>query len=414
LRLLVYEYVSGGGLAKKPIPPSILSEGFGMLRAMVSDFKAAGHSVTTVLDSRLYALNAPLEAERVVPVSSLDEADVAVRKVAAEQVDAVCVIAPESEGVLRSLIASVERTGTPLLNCSSVAVGKVADKFLFQEHVKRLGLSTPESLMVSVHEGVEVVSQSINEEVGFPAVTKPLDGVGCAGLSIVLGKNDVPGAIAKIRKESAGKFFMAQQFIKGDSVSVSVISNGEESLPISLNKQDVSLGTPDSASSYNGGIVPFDSSLKRKAFELAKRVVESLRGAKGYVGVDLILGEAEAFVVEVNPRLTTSYMGMRKIAQFDPAEAMLNSALEGKLPHNHGSVGYACFSKVKAPKPTIEAVKQTYDIEEIVSPPFPISTDDSAWALFCSHSNTLENAKRELDEASKKLLGKSIGGGQRW
>jgi len=413
LRLLVYEYVSGGGFAEKPVPPSILSDGFAMLRTIISDFKAAGHSVTTVLDSRLFALNAPLEAERVVPVSSLEEADAVVRKVA-EQVDAVCLIAPESEGVLQSLVARVERTGTPLLNCSSVAIGKAADKFLLQEHVKKLGLPTPESLMFSIHEEVEVVSQSINENVGFPAVFKPLDGVGCAGLSLVLGKNDVSGAMAKIRKESAGKFFISQQFIKGDSVSVSVISTGEESLPISLNKQDVSLGTPDSNSSYDGGIVPFDSSLKRKTFDLAKRVVESLSGLKGYVGVDFVLSESEAFMVEVNPRLTTSYVGLRKVVRFNPAEAVLNSVLEGRLPSNQESVGYACLSKVKTPKPTIDAVKRTYDIDEVVSPPFPVSTDESACALLCSHRNTLENAKRGLDEAKKRLLGKSIGGRQRW
>ena len=384
-----------------------------MLRVIISDFKAAGHSVTTLLDSRLSALNAPLEAEHVVPVSSLGEADAAVRKVA-EQVDAVCVIAPESEGILQSLVARVERTGTPLLNCSSVAVGKAADKFLLHEHVKRLGLVTPESLMFRIHEEVDVVSQSINEKVGFPAVIKPLEGVGCAGLSIVHSENDVSGAMAKIRKETAGKFFMTQQFIKGDSVSVSVISTGEESLPISLNKQDVSLGTPDFASSYNGGIVPFDSSLKRKAFDLAKQVVESFRGLKGYVGVDLVLGESEAFVIEVNPRLTTSYIGMRKVVRFNLAEAMLNSVLEGRLPSNQESVGYACLSKVKTPKPTIDAVKRTYDIDEVVSPPFPVSTDESACALLCSHRNTLENAKRGLDEAKKRLLGKSIGGRQRW
>ena len=385
-----------------------------MLRAIVSDFKAAGHSVTTVVDSRLFALNAPLEAERVVSVSSLEEADAAVRKVA-EQVDAVYVIAPESEGILQSLVARVELTGAQSLNCSSVAIGKVADKFLFQEHVKRSGLPTPESLRFSIHEEVEVVSQQINERISFPAVIKPLDGVGCAGLSVVLGKNDVSGAMAKIRQESASKFFVTQQFIKGDPVSVSIISNGEEALPISLNKQEVSLGTPDSASSYDGGIVPLDSSGKDKTLDLAKQVVESLPGVlKGYVGVDLVLGESEAFVIEVNPRLTTSYVGVRNVVRFNLAEAVLNSVLEGRLPSNQESVGYACFSKVKTPKFTIEAVKQTYDIVEVVSPPFPVSTDESACALLCSHRNTLENARRGLDEAKKRLQGKSIGGGQHW
>ena len=385
-----------------------------MLRSIVSDFEAAGHSVTTLLDSRLSALSAPLEAERVVPVSSLEEADAAVRKIAAEDVDAVYVIAPESEGVLQSLVAIVERTGTQSLNCNSAAIGKVADKSFLHEHVKKMGLPTPRSLKFSIHDEAEEVSQSISERIGFPAVIKPLDGVGCAGLSLVLDKNDVAGAIAKAREESAGEFLLAQQFIKGVPVSVSVMSTDQEALPISLNKQDISLRMPNSASSYDGGTVPLDSSLKRKAFLVAKRVVESLHGLRGYVGVDLVLNQSKAFVIEVNPRLTTSYVGLRKVAPFNLAEAMLNSVLERKLPANQESVGYACFSKVKTPKPTTEALKQTYSVDEVVSPPFPISTDEFAYALLCSHHNTLAKAKWGLDEAKKNLLGKSTGGNQRW
>jgi predicted ATP-grasp superfamily ATP-dependent carboligase len=52
LKLLVYEHVSGGGFADEPIPAGVLSEGFGMLRTLISDFKAAGHNVTTTLENR--------------------------------------------------------------------------------------------------------------------------------------------------------------------------------------------------------------------------------------------------------------------------------------------------------------------------------------------------------------------------
>ena len=43
MKVIVYEYVSGGGYAGQLIPPGVLSEGFGMLRSVVADFKAAGH-----------------------------------------------------------------------------------------------------------------------------------------------------------------------------------------------------------------------------------------------------------------------------------------------------------------------------------------------------------------------------------
>jgi predicted ATP-grasp superfamily ATP-dependent carboligase len=56
----------------------------------------------------------------------------------------------------------------------------------------------------------------------------------------------------------------------------------------------------------------------------------------GYVGVDLILGNAadgsKDIAIEINPRLTTSYVGLRALARFNLAEAMLALALGQQLP----------------------------------------------------------------------------------
>jgi len=64
LRVLVYEHVSGGDFAAKPISPSVLSEGFGMLRTLTADFRAAGHTILTTLDARIAKINPPLAADR--------------------------------------------------------------------------------------------------------------------------------------------------------------------------------------------------------------------------------------------------------------------------------------------------------------------------------------------------------------
>jgi predicted ATP-grasp superfamily ATP-dependent carboligase len=57
-------------------------------------------------------------------------------------------------------------------------------------------------------------------------------------------------------------------------------------------------------------------------------------GLLGYVGVDLVLGDAadgsQDYAIEINPRLTTSYVGLRQLAEFNLAEAMLVAAA-GKL-----------------------------------------------------------------------------------
>jgi predicted ATP-grasp superfamily ATP-dependent carboligase len=414
LRLLVYEFVSGGGYAEKPIPPSILSEGFGMLRTLVSDFRAAGHSVTTMLDSRLSVLNPPVEADSIQPVSSWKNAQAAVQK-SAESADAVYVIAPESDNVLRSLLANFESKNIQSLNCLSSAVGRVSDKAVFQDHVKRLGVPTPESVVLSVHSDVKKTAETVSGRIGFPVVFKPLNEVGCTGLSVVKSKRSVAGAVKKIVQESSSKYFMAQELIHGVSASVSLISTGSEALPVSLNKQNVSLGTPGSASTYDGGIVPFDSPQKHAALSVAKRIVESFKGLRGYVGVDLVLSEDEPVVIELNPRLTTSYVGFRRVAGFNPAQAIVDAVLERKLPQNNESRGYAYFLKVKTPKPTKEVLQESCKIREVVSPPYPVSDGGEAFALLSSHGSTVQEANMGLNEAEKRLLGMiGDGGKRRW
>ncbi|NIV10374.1 MAG: ATP-grasp domain-containing protein, partial [Aliifodinibius sp.] len=61
--------------------------------------------------------------------------------------------------------------------------------------------------------------------------------------------------------------------------------------------------------------------LLEEALETAQRTVELLRGLRGYVGVDMVLTNDEPVVVEVNPRLTTSYIGLRKVINFNLAQA---------------------------------------------------------------------------------------------
>ena len=403
MRLLIYEHVSGGGFADEPIPSVVLSEGFAMLRALISDFKAAGHYVTTTLDSRLARLNPPLGADYIVPVFSSREAQVAICSVSASA-DAVYVIAPETEGALQLLVEGVEQTGVASLNCPASTIGKVVDKTVLQESLKKLGLATPETITFSVADGVEEIKRAIHGRLRFSLIFKPSNDASCCGLSVVRNENQVAGAVGKIKRESPSKLFVAQEFINGAAASVSLVSTGSDALSISLNRQDVTIGAPDSISSYNGGLVPFNHSLRHRAFAVAEKIVKSFRDLKGYIGVDLVLTKEEAVAIEVNPRLTTSYIGLRRVVNFNPAQAIVNAVLKRELPTNIQTCGYAFFSKVETPLPTIDALQKTYEVNEVVSPPFPVSSSGTACALVSSHGATVKAATASFREAKKRVL----------
>jgi len=402
LKVLVYEHVSGGGFTGKPIPISILSEGFSMLRAIIEDFKAAGHSVTTLLDSRLKMLNPPLKADSVVSASSLQDATKAIRELS-ESADAAFIVAPESNQILQSLVESIEHTGVTSLNCSSSAIRSLSDKISVFERAKELGLLSPETIIVNAHDKNEEIKRAIRNSLRFPLIVKPVDGVGCAGLSLINNERQVAAAVAKAICESASSHFIVQELINGIAVSVSLLSTGSNLFPASLNWQDVALMHPEDTSTYNGGQVPFDSLLKRDAFAAAKTLVTSFDGLRGYVGVDMVLTGREVVIVEVNPRLTTSYIGVRKTLGFNYVQALIDAIFENELPTIHQRSGYAVFSKVKTPAPTVATLQKTYCLNQVISPPFPVQDRETAYALVLGHGATVKEATVRFQEAKKSL-----------
>ena len=62
--------------------------------------------------------------------------------------------------------------------------------------------------------------------------------------------------------------------------------------------------------------------MKNQAFKLATEAVETVKGLKGFVGVDLILGEEVTFL-EINSRFTTPYVGLKKVANFNIGETII-------------------------------------------------------------------------------------------
>jgi predicted ATP-grasp superfamily ATP-dependent carboligase len=126
LKVIVYEHVSGGGYAGQPIPASVLSEGFGMLRYLVEDFKAAGHEVTVLLDERLSKLHPPIDADCTVPIFYPYEPEKFLKNIPKIN-DAIYIIAPETGRTLQSFVELVEQTGKKSLNCAAHAIGKASD-----------------------------------------------------------------------------------------------------------------------------------------------------------------------------------------------------------------------------------------------------------------------------------------------
>jgi predicted ATP-grasp superfamily ATP-dependent carboligase len=323
---------------------------------------------------------------------------------AAETADAAYVIAPEPNHVLQSIVECIESTGILSLNCQSFAIEQVSEKQNFALQVKSLGLAFPKTLTFTTENSLGHVAAEIESQLVYPVVIKPISSAGCSGLSLVQEEKQLTGAIEKFKAETfCSNFFVAQEYIQGTPASVSLICNGEEATPISLNLQYITLAGPEGASCYNGGMVPLEHPLKTQAFNAAKRLVESFSGLRGYVGVDLILDKDQVFVMEINPRLTSSYIGLRQVAQFNLAESIVKAVTQSRLPQNPQIYGYCSFNKHQISASNLLHLQQIYADPAIVSPPFPQPETNQTCTLIQAQGPTAQTARQNLLKTQKQL-----------
>jgi predicted ATP-grasp superfamily ATP-dependent carboligase len=122
----------------------------------------------------------------------------------------------------------------------------------------------------------------------------------------------------------AGEMIL-QPFVPGRPASVAFLLGAVAAVSLPPTAQHLS---DDGRFRYLGGAAPLSSPWRQRAESLGRRAVEAVPGLRGYVGVDLVLGEDEGGdrVIEINPRLTTSYIGLRRLALSNLAETMLRAA----------------------------------------------------------------------------------------
>jgi hypothetical protein len=163
---------------------------------------------------------------------------------------------------------------------------------------------------------------------GYPIVVKPERGAGCQGVRLARNARELRGALDAAHRANGTGSLVMQRYVRGTAASVSLLADGRRAVPLTVNAQWVSAS---SGFCYRGGRTPFDHPLAAAAVDAALRTCAALPGLRGYVGVDLVLTDAEPFVIEVNPRLTTAYLGVRAVLEENVAGLAL-AACDGTLP----------------------------------------------------------------------------------
>jgi tyramine---L-glutamate ligase len=340
-KIFVHEFISGGGWPGSELPANLTAEGLGMLWSVLSDFRDWGEvrTVTTIddrIDDQLKSeKREQLPADEIVRLQAEHHEEI-FRSIL-QRSDAVLIIAPETDGILAKLTEIAEDLKVPLLCSNSAAVKLTGNKAASHQIFRHAGLHVPDTRLTSFATAGQAAS-----ELGYPLVTKPLDGTGCEGVCLVNNLSELGEALVLLRKVTLHDQILLQTFVEGTHASVSLLVAQDHSIPLSLNKQLIETGRPFN---YSGGIIPFEHPAAKYAFELAQAAVQAVPGLRGYVGVDIILEQDSAWLIEINPRITTSYVGLHRILSQNLAWAMWKACREDVLPERIVINGSIAFSK---------------------------------------------------------------------
>jgi predicted ATP-grasp superfamily ATP-dependent carboligase len=254
--------------------PVLAREGRAMLDVLTASFERCGHDVVLPNEGDFAA-----EIDRLAPACDMG-----------------LVIAPDH---LLSRFTMILEQHTHNLGCGFMSAALCANKVQTQKILLQHGIPVP------------------GEPGPGKKVIKPVKGCGAQGVRLSEG--------------DAGGDEFAERYIVGEHFSVSIIPNrvigdaclyfsGAPPLVLAVNRQKIEIDS-DGAFRYLGGETPVHPDREEEITSIAKKAVEIL-GCQGYCGVDMVVAD-RAYVVDVNPRITTSLVGIAACMKEEIADLLV-------------------------------------------------------------------------------------------
>lgn len=308
MRLFICEFITGGGLQDQELPDNLIREGSMMLEALLKDLLELGITeIITTRDARLDPLLLPVE------IVTIKEDIYLVWQSCMKDTDAVLIIAPESDEVLYNLTLMAEQADCYVLGSASEAVKSASSKL--------------ETANLLSENKIPCIETALFNDKNIPEssngwVIKPDDGVGGEDCYFCADKKE----LNRLQDSISIDRFVIQEYIAGNPASISMLCYQGKAQLLACNKQIFSFN-PDISGrkALLKGLVVNGLMEQWTLFNtVAQDIAKAGKGLLGYVGVDLIVTESAAVVVEINPRLTTSYTGLRQSLSLNPAALILS------------------------------------------------------------------------------------------
>ena len=311
MRHFLFEFITGGGLAEQELSESLLREGELMLQSLIKELNHADNELLVSRDSRLKYLDKTVE-QLTVHTDFEEKISQSIR-----HVDVVWIIAPETENCLEYYVDLFSRDDRLVIGSTIEAIKICSSKYQTNKLLLENSINVVNTKLLS-----EEISGSDRAW-----IVKPDDGVGAENAILILCKNK----LEKFKFNNFDKNFIFQPYIDGKQMSMSLLVYDGDARLLACNRQYVDINENKISLKKIG--VNECLNYKDEMLNLAKDIVTAIPGLAGYIGVDLIENEGKLFVLEINPRFTTAYVGISDSINENVTSIILETFLNQKLPN---------------------------------------------------------------------------------
>ena len=308
-KIFVCEFITAGGFnhaeSRKRLPKSLLTEAAMMRDALLTDLAKLDYHITITLDSRL---SPPENCDDCVLVDSTDDIWT-IWEAQIQLADAVWIIAPETNGYLKKLTNLVAKHKVIALGCGPKAIEIFSSKLATFLICERSGIHT---ISTYTFDNMLVLNSK--------CLAKPDDGAGCDDILCFENSTELSNWIMQNNKQQS---HVIQPYIDGVCSSISCVMLSGTAFVLSCNKQLVT--SINNQLGFNGLTLNAMQDYWVAFDVLAQQLAQLMPDLQGFVGIDVIVQNQKVLLVEVNPRLTTAYVGLRQATGLNVAELVIKA-----------------------------------------------------------------------------------------